>query len=178
MSLLTIVLLLIVIAIVAAILYWRRAHLNRERAKVQAAWLNKEFAQADSRIEVVEIWSDEQIEQNNSKVANAILEKVGTALSADESAEAKRLRAFLAKIYPNLAESEQKPPPPQDIALAWFSCLQLQDKEPESELAQLFKVLNDAWSTTRDGQAQISDLRQLTILKTSGSTPAKKVTQS
>jgi uncharacterized protein YpuA (DUF1002 family) len=127
---------------------------------------------------VVEIWSDEQIEQNNSKVANAILEKVGTALSADESAEAKRLRAFLAKIYPNLAESEQKPPPPQDIALAWFSCLQLQDKEPESELAQLFKVLNDAWSTTRDGQAQISDLRQLTILKTSGSTPAKKVTQS
>jgi hypothetical protein len=178
MSLLTIVLLLIVIAIVAAILYWRRAHLNMERAKVQAAWLNKEFAQADSRIEVVEIWSDEQIEQNNSKVANAILEKVGTALSADESAEAKRLRAFLAKIYPNLAESEQKPPPPQDIALAWFSCLQLQDKEPESELAQLFKVLNDAWSTTRDGQAQISDLRQLTILKTSGSTPAKKVTQS
>jgi hypothetical protein len=178
MSLLTIVLLLIVIAIVAAILYWRRAHLNMERAKAQAAWLNKEFAQADSRIEVVEIWSDEQIEQNNSKVANAILEKVGTALSADESAEAKRLRAFLAKIYPNLAESEQKPPPPQDIALAWFSCLQLQDKEPESELAQLFKVLNDAWSTTRDGQAQISDLRQLTILKTSGSTPAKKVTQS
>ena len=178
MSLLTIVLLLIVIAIVAAILYWRRAHLNMERAKVQAAWLNMEFAQGDSRIEVVEIWSDEQIEQNNSKVANAILEKVGTALSADESAEAKRLRAFLAKIYPNLAESEQKPPPPQDIALAWFSCLQLQDKEPESELAQLFKVLNDAWSTTRDGQAQISDLRQLTILKTSGSTPAKKVTQS
>jgi len=177
MSLLTIVLLLIVIAIVAAILYWRRAHLNMERAKVQAAWLNKEFAQADSRIEVVEIWSDEQIEQNNSKVANAILEKVGTALSADESAEAKRLREFLAKIYPNLAESEQKPPP-QDLALAWFSCLQLQDKEPESELAQLFKVLNDAWSTTRDGQAQISDLRQLTILKTSGSTPAKKVTQS
>ena len=178
MSLLTFVLLLTVIGIVAAILYWWRAQLNMERAKVQAAWLNKEFAKADSRIEVVEIWSDEQIEQNNSKVANAILEKVGTALSADESAEAKRLRAFLAKIYPNLAESEQKPPPPQDIALAWFSCLQLQDKEPESELAQLFKVLNDAWSTTRDGQAQISDLRQLTILKTSGSTPAKKVTQS
>jgi len=177
MSLLTIVLLLIVIAIVAAILYWWRAHLTMERAKVQAAWLNKEFAKADSRIEVVEIWSDEQIEQNNSKVANAILEKVGTALSADESAEAKRLREFLAKIYPNIAESEQKPPP-QDIALAWFSCLQLQDREPESELAQLFKVLNDAWSTTRDGQAQISDLRQLTILKASGSTPAKKATQS
>jgi hypothetical protein len=177
MSLLAFVLLLTVIVIVAAILYWRRAQLNMERAKVQAAWFNKEFAKADSRIEVVEIWSDEQIEQNNSKVANAILEKVGTALSADESAEAKRLREFLAKIYPNIAESEQKPPP-QDIALAWFSCLQLQDKEPESELAQLFKVLNDAWSTTRDGQAQISDLRQLTILKTSGSTPAKKVTQS
>jgi hypothetical protein len=177
MSLLTIVLLLIVIAIVAAILYWRRAHLNMERAKAQAAWFNKEFAQADSRIEVVEIWSDEQIEQNNSKVANAILEKVGTALSADESAEAKRLREFLAKIYPNIAESEQELLP-HDIALAWFSCLQLQDKEPESELAQLFKVLNDAWSTTRDGQAQISDLRQLTILRASGSTPVKNVTQS
>ena len=177
MILLTIVLLLTGIAIVAAILYWRRTQRNMEQAKARAAWFNKEFAQADSRIEVVEIWSDEQIEQNNSKVANAILEKVGTALSADESTEAKHLREFLAKIYPNIAESEQ-PPPPQDIALAWFSCLQLQDKEPESELAQLFKVLNDAWSTTRDGQAQISDLRQLTILKASGSTPAKKVTQS
>ena len=48
MSLLTIVLLLIVIAIVAAIFYWWRAHLTMERAKVQAAWFNKEFAQADS----------------------------------------------------------------------------------------------------------------------------------
>ena len=105
MSLLTIVLLLIVIAIVAAILYWRRAHLTMERAKVQAAWFNKEFAQADSRIEVVEIWSDEQIEQNNSKVANAILEKVGTALSADESAEAKRLREFLGAWREELAAS-------------------------------------------------------------------------
>jgi hypothetical protein len=177
MFLLTIVLLLAVIAIVAAVLYWRRAQRNMEQAKEQAAWLNTEFAQADSRIEVVEIWSDEQIEQNNSKVANAILEKVGTALSADESAEAKRLREFLAKIYPNVAESEQTPQP-QAIALAWFSCMQLQDKEPESELAQLFKVLNDAWSTTRDGQAQISDLRQLTILRASGSTSAKNVTQS
>ena len=176
MSLLTIVLLLVIIAIVAAILYWRRAQHHMEQAKVQAAWLNREFARADSRLEVVEIWSDEQIEQNNSKVANAILEKVGTALSADESAEAKRLREFLAKIHPRNAEGE--PNSPQDIARAWFSCLQLQDKEPESELAQLFKVLNDAWSTTRDGHAQVSDLRQLTILRASGSTLAKKVTQS
>jgi uncharacterized protein YpuA (DUF1002 family) len=147
-----------------------------EQAKVQAAWLNRELAQADPRIEVVEIWSDEQIEQNNANVASAILEKVGTALSADESVEAKRLRDFLAKIHPKIADSEQNPP--QDIALAWFSCLQLQDKEPESEVAQLFKVLNDAWATTRDGQAQISDLRQLKILSARDSTLAKKVIQS
>lgn len=176
MSLLTIILLLTVIAIVGAVFYWRRAQRNMERAKVQAAWLNRELAQADPRIEVVEIWSDKEIEQNNSKVANAILEKVGTALFADESVEAKRLRDFLAKIHPKIADNAQNTP--QDIALAWFSCLQLQDKEPELELAQLFKVLNDAWATTRDGQAQISDLRQLKILKASGSTLVKNVTQS
>jgi hypothetical protein len=147
-----------------------------EQAKVQAAWLNRELAQADPRIEVVEIWSDEQIEQNNANVANAILEKVGIALAADESVEAKRLRDFLAKIHPKIADSEQNPP--QVIALAWFSCLQLQDKEPESEVAQLFKVLNDAWATTRDGQAQISDLRQLKILRASDSTLAKNAIQS
>src|SRR4029078_5984589 len=83
MILLTIVLLLTGIAIVAAILYWRRTQRNMEQAKARAAWFNKEFAQADSRIEVVEIWSDEQIEQNNSKGANAILKKVGIDLSAD-----------------------------------------------------------------------------------------------
>jgi hypothetical protein len=176
MNLLLIASIITGIAIVAVGFYWRRAQRNMEQAKVQAAWLNRELAQPASRIEVVEIWSDEQNEQNNSKVANAILEKVGTALSVDESVEAKRLRDLLAKIHPHMSEGEQKTP--QDLALAWFSCLQLQDKEPESELAQLFKVLNDAWSTTGDGQAQIGDLRQLTLLRASDPTLGKNVTQS
>jgi outer membrane protein TolC len=176
MNLLVIAVIVTGIAIAAVGFYWRRAQRDMEQAKVQAAWLNKELAQADSRIEVVEIWSNEQIDQNNSKVANAILEKVGTALSADQSVEAKRVRDFLATIHPDLADSEQKTQ--QEVALAWFSCLQLQDKEPESELAQLFKVLNDAWATTRDGQAQISDLHQIKILRAGDTTVAKNVPQS
>jgi predicted negative regulator of RcsB-dependent stress response len=176
MSLLTIVMLVTVIAICAAVFYWQRTQRNVEQEKVQAAWLNRELARADSQIEVAEIWSEEHNEKNNSKVANAILEKVGTALSADTSVEAKRLRDFLAQIHTNIADSGQNTP--QDVALAWFSCLQMQDKEPESELAQCFKVLNDAWATTRDGQAQISDLRQLKMRRASDSTLAKKVTQS
>jgi hypothetical protein len=153
MYLLTIVLVITVIAIAAAALYRGRARRIIGQAKAQAAWLNRELERTDSRIEAVEIWSDEQIERNDCQLGNAILDRVGIDLSADESLEAKRLRAFLAKVHPNNANSELSTP--QDIGRAWFACLQILDKDPASELAQLFKVLNDAWTATREGQAKL-----------------------
>lgn len=152
MSLPTIVLLLTVIAIGAAVLYWRRTQRMIERSKARAVWLNRELERADSRIEAVEIWSDEQIERSDGQIGNAILDRVGRDLSTDESLEAKRLRAFLAKLHPTTVGTGLTPP--QNIAQAWFACLQILDKDPASELAQLFKVLNDAWTATREGQAK------------------------
>jgi hypothetical protein len=38
--------------------------------------------------------------------------------------------------------------------------------------------MNDAWATTREGQAQIGDLRQLAIKSVSKSALGKNVTQS
>jgi predicted negative regulator of RcsB-dependent stress response len=168
---------LIITGIAIAVLAVYRRHVRRtmEQARVRAAWLNKELEQPNPRIKVAEIWSEEQFEKSNSKAANAILEEVRRALSTDESLEATRLRDFLAKIQPDLANKENTP---ASVGRAWFSCLQLQDNEPESELAQLFKVLNDAWATTREGHAQIGDLRQLAIKTVSKSAPEKKVTQS
>jgi hypothetical protein len=175
MNFLIIALIITGIAIAALGLYRRHVRRTTEQAKGRAAWLNKELEQADPRIKVTEIWSEEQFQKNNSKAANAILEEVGKALTTGESVEAKRLRDFLAKIYPDITYSEKNF---TSVGRAWFSCLQLQDNEPESEVAQLFKVMNDAWATTREGQAQIGDLRQLAIKSVSKSALGKNVTQS
>ncbi len=176
MNLLTILLVVTAVVIFVAGLYWFRAQRAREQAKARAAWLNRELEQTESRIEVVEIWSDEQLERQDRQVANAILEKVGTDLSADESVEAKRLRAFLVKIRQTDADCELDSP--RDIGLAWFACLQLQDKEPASELAQLFNVLNDAWTTTREGQAKIGAPDQQTIFRAIAATLVQSRSQS
>lgn len=176
MNLLTILLVVTAIAIVVAGLYWFRAQRAREQAKSRAAWLNRELERTDSRIEVVEIWSDEQLERHDRQVANEILEKVGTDLSADDSVEAKRLRAFLVKIRQTDAGRELDTP--RDIGLAWFACLQLQDTEPDSELAQLFNVLNDAWTATREGQAKIGAPDQQTIFRAIAATLVQSRSQS
>ena len=179
MNLLTILLIATAIAIVVAGLYWFRAQRAREQAKSRAAWLNRELERTDSRIEVVEIWSDEQLERHDRQVANEILEKVGTDLSADDSVEAKRLRAFLVKI--RQTDTDRELDTPRDIGLAWFACLQLQDTEPDSELAQLFNVLNvlnDAWTATREGQAKIGAPDQQTIFRAIAATLVQSRSQS
>ena len=176
MNLLTILLVVTAIAIVVAGLYWFRAQRAREQAKARAAWLNGELERSDSRIEVVEIWSDEQLERHDRQVANEILEKVGTDLSADDSVEAKRLRAFLVKIRQTDVDGELDTP--RDIGLAWFACLQLQDTEPDSELAQLFNVLNDGWTATREGQAKIGAPDQQTIFRAIAATLVQTRSQS
>ena len=155
MYLLTIVLAITVILIAAATLYLRRAQRMMKHAKAQAAWLNKELQRTDSVIEAVEIWSDEQMEQSDSKLGNAILERVGLDLSAAESPEATRLRAFLVKVHPPNADSNQMTS--QEVGRAWFACMQSLDKDPDSELAQRFKVLNDAWTATGESQALMQD---------------------
>ena len=150
MYLFTIFFVITVIAIAA--FQWRRAQRMMDQAKPQAEWLRKELERTDSHIEAVELWSDEQLERNDRELGNTIFEQVGRDLSADKSLEGKRLCDFLSKVLPTNANSD--PRTPRDIGRAWFACLQILDQEPESELAQLFKVLNDAWTGTREGQAQ------------------------
>jgi hypothetical protein len=152
MSLLIIVLLITVVAVTVVALLWRRAQRRMAQARAQAAWLNRELERTDSQLEAVEIWSDEQIERNDRELGDSILERVGRDLAADASPEAGRLRAFLAKVHPPSTNKEQSTP--EDLGRAWFACLQILDKDPASELAQLFKALNDAWTATREGQAQ------------------------
>ena len=154
MKLLIIVLFIAGTTIAVAGLYRYRVRRAMEHPRARGAWLTKELERIDSRIEVVEMWSDEQIERKNRQLANAILEEVGTDLFADETVEARRLRAFLSKVRHTDADNELKTA--RDFGLAWFACLQLEDKDPESELAQLFKALNDAWAASRDGKVQIN----------------------
>lgn len=154
MKLLIILLLIAGTTIAVAGLYRYRVRRAMEHARARGAWLTKELERIDSRIEVVEMWSDEQIERKNRQLANAILEEVGTDLFADKTVEARRLRAFLSKVRHTDADNELKTA--RDFGLAWFACLQLEDKDPESELAQLFKALNDAWAASRDGKVQIN----------------------
>lgn len=168
MNHLTIIVVIAGLIVMVASLYWFRAHRTRQQAKARGAWLTRELGRTDSQIGVLEIWSDEQLERNDRELANSILDKVGTQLSDDESVEALRLRAFLAKIRDNHAGSELKTP--RELGVAWFACLQVQDREPASELAKLFKVLNDAWSATREGQPRLSDSDQRMALKTIATT--------
>ena len=164
MNVLTIILILIGITIAAVTSYWFLARRPIERAKARAAWLVRELERPSSQIQVVEIWSDEQIERNDRELANTILEQVGSVLCADESVEATRLRAFLGRIRHTDADTELKTL--RDFGVAWFACLQVEDSEPESELAKVFKMLNDAWNARREGQLQITDSEQRIALKT------------
>ncbi len=164
------------IAIAIASVYWFRAQRAQERAKAEAAWLTRELERTDSRVQVVEIWTDEQLETQDRQLANAILEKVGTDLCTDESPEARRLRAFLGKIHQTPLESGLNGP--RDFGLAWFACMQIQDRDPASQVAQLFNALNDAWTLGRDSRANIKAPAQQTILKSIAATLVGSRTQS
>jgi hypothetical protein len=109
-------------------------------------------------------------------MADAILERVGTDLSADESAEAKRLRIFLGQIRQTDAGGGLDSS--RDIGLAWFGCLQILDQDPASDLAQLFKILNDAWSASRDGQPRIDSPDQQTVWRGIAATLVQSRSQS
>ena len=175
-SLVAIGLIVATLALALASLYWFRAQHAKERAKAEAAWLTRELERTDSRVEVVEIWTDEQLETQDRQLANTILEKVGADLCADESPEARRLRTFLAKIHQTAPETGLNSP--RDFGLAWFACMQIQDRDPASQVAQLFGVLNDAWTMGRDTRASLGAPAQQTILKSIAATLVGSRTQS
>ena len=176
MNVLLMTLVVTVVAIALASFFWFRAMNAKERARAEAEWLNRELEKTDSRIEVVEIWTDEQLDRQDRELANAILEKVGTDLCTDESPEARRLRAFLTKIHRTAPDSGFNSP--RDFGLAWFACMQIQDRDPASQVAQLFKFLNDAWTIGRDSQANVDDPAHETILKSIAATLVESRTQS
>ena len=176
MNLLISLLILTAIAIALTGFYWFRAQRAREQAKAQAAWLNREIERTDSRVRVVEIWSDEEVERHDRQLADAILEKVGTDLAADDSPEGASLRAFLGKVRQTGGESGLNHP--RDIGLAWFACLQIQDTDPASEVARLFNLLNDAWTARRDGQAKIPAPDRKTIFRSIAATLVQSRTHS
>ena len=95
----------------------------------------------------IQIWSDEEIERKEKEDGEAIFNGIGGNLLSDQSQEAKELLAFLEVVYEaNMGEDLKDP---KDIGIIWFSCLEVVDKDPNSYVAQGFKVLNDAWSAAK-----------------------------
>jgi hypothetical protein len=38
---------------------------------------------------------------------------------------------------------------PMDVGTSWVACLGLLDKDPDSEVAKTFKLLNDKWTANK-----------------------------
>ncbi|MBA7659665.1 hypothetical protein ES703_67650 [subsurface metagenome] len=120
-------------------------------------WLNKDVLRGH-KIEVVrqedgtpqleykQIWSDEKIKKDKRELGEAVYNQVGNNLLQNDSPEAKELLAFLATVYE--ANMDKNMETAKDVGIIWFTCLQLQDKDPDSEIAELFSELNDAWQAT------------------------------
>lgn len=66
---------------------------------------------------------------------------------ADESPEAIALLAFLGSVHETSTGTALVEP--MDVGRVWFACLEVINQQPESELAETFKVLNDAWNSTK-----------------------------
>jgi hypothetical protein len=126
--------------------------------------INKDFLEAGGhKLEAVkqpdgslqfmykQIWSDEEIKRKERQDSEAVLNAIGRNLSEDQSNEAKKLLAFLSNVYQtNMGKDLETP---KDVGAIWFACLEVVDKDPDSEVAQTFKVLNDAWTSTRAKEA-------------------------
>jgi hypothetical protein len=57
------------------------------------------------------------------------------------------LLAFLSAVYQtNMGKDVETS---KDVGTIWFACSEVVDKDPDSEVARTFKVLNEAWTATR-----------------------------
>ena len=108
--------------------------------------------QADGTYQVLykKIWSDAEIKKKEQETGEAILNGIGNNLLEDKSDAAKILVAFLGKVYEDNFGRNIKTP--KDIGIIWFACLEVIDKDPNSEVAQTFKVLNEAWNTSQSNR--------------------------
>ncbi len=128
---------------------------------------NKEFLKdSGHRLEVVkqaddtaqlaykQIWSDEDILKKKQELGEAVLNQVGNNLLQDESPQAKVLLAFLSTVYK--ANMDRNIETAKDIGVLWFACMELLDKDPDSEIAKAFDTLNNAWAETKSNDDEMS----------------------
>jgi len=93
------------------------------------------------------IWSDDEIQRKERETGEAVLNAIGKNLLEDQSSEAKQLLSFLAVVYQtNICEALEAP---KDVGISWVACLEIQDKDPNSETAKTFRVLNNAWDSNK-----------------------------
>lgn len=131
---------------------------------------NKEFLKDSGyRFEVVKqadgtdqlaykkIWSDEDILKKKQELGEAILNQVGNNLLQDESPESKALLAFLSNVYK--ANMDRDIETSKDIGVIWFTCIELLNKDPDSEITKAFDILNDAWANTRPNDDEMEFLQ-------------------
>ena len=110
--------------------------------------------QADGTYQVLykKIWSDAEIKKKEQETGEAILNGIGNNLLEDQSDTAKMLVAFLGKVHKdNLGRDIKKP---KDVGIIWFACLEILNQDPDSEVAQTFKALNDAWTTSKPNEGR------------------------
>ncbi|MDP2651670.1 MAG: hypothetical protein Q8O94_00860 [bacterium] len=158
-------LLVLVVIGVAVIAYAWRHFERRRRERIIARGidameqLNKDLEKTGHKLEAVnqpdgtlqlgykQIWSDEEIKRKERQDSEAVLETIGRNLSEDQSNEAKQLLAFVSVVcHTNMGKDLETP---KDVGTIWFACLEVVDKNPDSEVARTFKVLNEAWTATR-----------------------------
>ena len=130
------------------------------QAQEATEWLNKDFLEKTGhRLEAVKqpngtlrfvykrIWADEEIKRKEHEDWESVLNAIGRNLLEDRSNEAKQLLAFLSVVYQkNMGKDLESP---KDVGVIWAACLEVLDKDPNSEVAQTFKALNDAWTATK-----------------------------
>lgn len=134
----------------------------REEAEAEVKkgidWLNKDFLEAGghklegvkqpdgtTKVMYKQIWTDEEIERKERETGEAVLNAIGKNLLEDQSTEAKQLLSFLAMVYQT--NTGQALDAPKDVGISWAACLEVQDKDPNSETAKTFRVLNNAWNS-------------------------------
>lgn len=120
--------------------------------------LNKDLEQVGHKMEPVKqsdgsyrlldtkILSDDEIEHKKRQVGEVFLSAIGNRLLEDKSPDAKHLLTFLGTVHEKFMGKPLENA--INIGSTWLACLELQEKDPHSEMANAFHVLNEAWNIT------------------------------